>query len=63
MRRTADLVITYGKRAVVTLSGRGIGPETAARILSKLPKNEEALLRAIFEAEKQFSRTKKYWSL
>ncbi len=63
VRRTADLVITYGKRAVVTLSGRGIGPETAARILSKLPKNEEALLRAIFEAEKQFSRTKKYWSL
>jgi ATP-dependent Lhr-like helicase len=63
IRRTADLVITYGKRAVITLSARGIGPETAARILSKLPKDDETLLQEIFEAEKRFRRTKKYWKL
>lgn len=61
IRRSADLVIVYGKKAVITLAGHGIGPETAARILARLHTTREKLLRDILEAEKQFVRTKKYW--
>ena len=61
IRRTADLVIVYGKKAVETLAGRGIGPETASRVLSKLHTTREKLYKDILEAEKQFVKTKKYW--
>jgi len=61
MRRSADLVIVYGKKAVLVLAGRGIGPQTAARILSMLQPTKEKLLKDILEAEKEFIRTKKYW--
>jgi len=61
IRRTADLTITYGKKAVICLAGHGIGPETATRILARLPKDEKQLLKYIFEAEKLFTRTHKYW--
>jgi ATP-dependent Lhr-like helicase len=61
IRRSADLVLVYGKKAVLTLAGRGIGPQTAARILSMLQPTKEKLLKDILEAEKEFIRTKKYW--
>ncbi len=60
-RRAADLVSVYGKKAVVALAGRGVGPQTAARILAKLHPAKEKLLRDILQAEKDFVRTKKYW--
>ena len=60
-RRTADLVIVYGKKAVFVLAARGVGAETASRILAKLPPTDEQLLREIFEAEKLFAKNKKYW--
>lgn len=61
MRRSADLVLVYGKKGVLALAGRGIGPQTAARILSMLQPTKEKLLKDILEAEKEFIRTKKYW--
>ncbi len=60
-RRSADLVAVYGRRAAFVLAGRGIGPQTAARILARLHPTKEKLLRDILEAEKNFVRTKKYW--
>src|SRR6266849_6601573 len=35
-RRSADLVIAYGRRAIIAQSVYGIGPQTAARVLSKM---------------------------
>lgn len=58
--QAANLVLTYGKRAVIALSGRGIGPQTAARILSKNPA-EENFYRAILQAERIYSRTRRFW--
>jgi len=60
-RRSADLVLVYGKKAIICMAGRGIGPQTAARILATLPPTKEKLFYAILEAEKSFVRTKKYW--
>ena len=58
---TADLVAEYGKRAVMTLAARGIGPQTAARVLSKLHQSEDDLLRDIFSQEKLYVRTRRFW--
>ena len=62
LKRTASLMITYGKKYALVHAGRGIGTETAARILAKRPKNEEDLLKLIFEAEINYQKNKKYWS-
>ncbi len=61
IRRSGDLVLVYGKKAVIALAGRGIGPQTAARVLSMLQPTKEKLMKDILEAEKEFIRTKKYW--
>jgi len=61
IRRSADLVAVYGKKAVMALAGRGIGPQTAARILSMLQPTKEKLLMDILLAEKEFARTHIYW--
>ena len=34
-RRKADLILSYGKQAVKALQVKGVGPETASRILGK----------------------------
>ncbi|MFH1631236.1 MAG: DEAD/DEAH box helicase [Candidatus Aenigmatarchaeota archaeon] len=61
LTRSADLVMVYGKKCIMVLAGRGIGPETAARILSHLHPDQEKLLRDVLEAEKTFARTSVYW--
>lgn len=61
IRRSADLVVVYGRKAVEVMAGHGIGPQTAARILAMLHTNKEQFYKDILEAEKQFARTKIYW--
>lgn len=57
----AHLVGTYGKRAVLALAGRGVGPEAAARILGRLHAHEADFLREILAAEVQYARTRRFW--
>jgi len=40
VRRTADLILSYGRKALIALQVRGIGPETAFRILGKMHHDE-----------------------
>jgi ATP-dependent Lhr-like helicase len=61
MYKSANLVMEHGKRALVALSGRGVGPDTAARILSGFYDNEDEFLRDILSAEMNYARTKKFW--
>ena len=58
----ADLVREYGRTAVMVLSGRGIGPKTAARILSKQILDEDELLREVLRAEVNFAKTSQFWA-
>jgi len=60
-KRTADLMLAYGKKAALVLAARGVGPQTASRILAKMQVNEDEILKDILEAEKQYVRTRKYW--
>ncbi|MEM0217602.1 MAG: DEAD/DEAH box helicase [Candidatus Nezhaarchaeales archaeon] len=59
---SAGLVLTYGKKAVMVLAARGIGPQTASRILAKDARGEGTLFKDILEAEKNYIRTRMYWS-
>ena len=69
LHKNASLTLSYGKPAVLVLVGRGIGPDTASRILrkyniSELLKSEEhqiKLLRDILKAELTYARTRGFW--
>ncbi len=56
----SKLVLIYGKKAVIALQGKGIGPKTAQRLLSELLSNDELYIK-IYEFEKLYARTKRYW--
>lgn len=59
---SASLVANYGRRALMTLAGRGIGPTTASRILTPgAVDDRHRLLRAIAEAEKTYAQTRQFW--
>jgi ATP-dependent Lhr-like helicase len=59
--KNANLVMSYGRRAVIALVARGVGPDTAARILAKQYSEEDEFLRDILAAEIMYARTKKFW--
>ncbi len=61
LKWSAELVLVYGRKACIALAGKGIGPQTATRILSKMYKTEEDFLKEIYNAEKQFIKTRRYW--
>jgi len=62
MLRSAGLVQAYGRRALAALSIYGVGVETASRILQRLHRNDDLLFVDLLESQKQFIRTKRYWS-
>jgi ATP-dependent Lhr-like helicase len=59
--KNANLVMAHGKKAVLTLVARGVGPDTAARILARMHSDESEFLREILAAEIVYARTKKFW--
>ncbi len=67
--KNSSLVLTYGRPAVLALIARGIGPDTAARILRmydsrEIERSEETMLKflkAIQRAEIQYARTRGFW--
>ncbi len=69
LHKNASLVLNFGKIAIITLVGRGIGPDTASRILGRYNKNdidkseevELKFLRDILKAELNYARTRGFW--
>ncbi len=59
--RIANLVMSYGKKAIYAMNTYGIGAETAARILSRYYRSEEEFFKALLDAEKNYVRTRKFW--
>lgn len=60
-RRTADLVLSYGKKAIIALEVKGVGPETASRILGKMHPKEDEFYMDLLKAKIQYLRTREYW--
>jgi len=64
MMRNAEMVQHRGLDAILCLMARGVGEDTATRILRAYPPESErdSLLKAIHEAEVQYARTRRFWS-
>lgn len=60
-RRKADLILSYGKQAVRAMQVKGVGPETASRILGKMHPEEDKFYMDLLKAKIQFLRTREYW--
>ncbi len=58
---SASLVQTKGREAIVVLSGRGVGPATATRILRKVHRTEDDLYLDVLKAEREYARTRLFW--
>jgi ATP-dependent Lhr-like helicase len=60
-RRSADLVLSYGRRAIVAQAVYGIGPQTASRILARMIEDEDEFYKSLLEAKLQFITTRPFW--
>ncbi len=60
-RRTADLVLSHGKKALIALQVKGVGPETAFRILGKMHPNDDDFYMELLKAKIQYLRTRPFW--
>ena len=59
--RSASLVQSHGKQAVIAMAARGVGPHNAAQIINKLRENEDEFYRDILSKERQYARTQAFW--
>jgi len=59
--RSASLVQHHGKTAVIAMAARGVGPDTAARIINRHREDEADFYRDILEEERKYARTKSFW--
>jgi ATP-dependent Lhr-like helicase len=59
--KNANIVLSSGKKAIIALSARGVGPENTSRILATLS-DGDAFYREILKAERNFIQTHRYWS-
>jgi ATP-dependent Lhr-like helicase len=60
-RRTADLILSYGKQAITALEVKGVGPETASRILGKMHHKEDEFYMDLLKAKIQYLKTRAFW--
>jgi ATP-dependent Lhr-like helicase len=60
-RRKADLILSYGKQAVKALQVKGVGPETASRILGKMHPDKDQFFMDLLKAKIQYLRTREFW--
>jgi ATP-dependent helicase Lhr and Lhr-like helicase len=58
---SAELLAHYGERALFALAARGIGPETARRLLARHYRDDDAFFTEILRAERAYARTRAFW--
>lgn len=60
LMKNANIVLSSGKKAVLVLAAKGVGPDTASRVLATLT-DGEPLYREILKAERNFIKTHRFW--
>jgi ATP-dependent Lhr-like helicase len=58
---SAELLASHGVRALQALAARGVGPETARRILSKPYRTDADFLTELLKAERGYAQTRAFW--
>lgn len=61
LKRKADLVAIYGRKAILALEVRGIGPQTASKILSRMHEDEAEFIADLVRASGKYEVTRPYW--
>ncbi|MDG6251144.1 hypothetical protein, partial [Methanocalculus sp.] len=60
MLRSANMVLSSGKTAIIALAGRGVGPDAASRILATHAKGD-GFYKEILKAERKYITTHRFW--
>jgi ATP-dependent Lhr-like helicase len=60
-RKTADLVLSYGRKAIEALLVRGVGPVTSYQVLSRMHRDEKELYSDLLKAKIQYIKTRQFW--
>jgi len=58
---SAELVAHFGERALLCLAARGVGPETARRLLARMYRNDAEFFTELLKAERSYARTRSFW--
>ncbi|MFZ0699362.1 MAG: DEAD/DEAH box helicase [Thermoplasmata archaeon] len=58
---SAELVAHYGERALWALAARGVGPDTARRLLLRLYRSDDEFITELVRAERNYARTRTFW--
>jgi len=59
--KSANLVKSHGKKAILALAARGVGPDKAAKMLAHAHDDEDEYLSEILNAEVTYARTRRFW--
>lgn len=59
--RNANLVLSHGKKGVIALASRGLGPEAASRVIRKARVDEQGFYRDILRHERHYTLTRRFW--
>ncbi len=62
LNKSIHLIRERGQTALMTLAGRGIGPETATRLLSIRYFHPDDLIKEIMKQETEFAKNRRFWS-
>lgn len=60
-RKTADMILSYGRKAIEALMVYGVGPVTSYQVLSKMHRTEEDFYKDLLTAKIQYMKTRRYW--
>jgi len=60
-RKSADMVLSYGRKAVEALMVRGVGPVTSYQVLSRMHQDERGFYSDLLKAKIQYMKTRQYW--
>ncbi|MFQ5920982.1 MAG: Lhr helicase, partial [Nitrososphaerales archaeon] len=59
--KKASLIHNFGRKALLVLSGYGVGVDTAARVLRNSVDDDTIIFRQVYEAERQYITTRGFW--
>ena len=60
-RKTADMVLSYGRKALEALMVYGVGPITSYQVLSRMHRNDEEFYKDLLEAKIKYMKNRRYW--
>ncbi|MEM2137338.1 MAG: hypothetical protein QXI93_05220 [Candidatus Methanomethylicia archaeon] len=60
-KMSSDLISIYGRKAIIALAVRGVGPLTAYQILAKMHRSLDDLFKDLMDAMKEYMETKEFW--